>query len=101
MPWRNYMTTVDESDHLVFVEWLKMHEWEGPIWKDPSRDTSFVVGRDVDKETWERWEGKVAGAKFAVLNRSAHEPAKTVKVLDKATGRLTTRPAGVSFDERN
>lgn len=100
MPWREYLDRHSHHDHLVWCAWFSAHQFSdiGKKAGDPYR---FEVGEHVSKETWERWQGKVAGAKFAMLAKGATAPQKTaathpgfIEVFDPATKTLVKRPVG-------
>lgn len=61
-----YLAEHSELDHLIFVEWLRLHDWQdmGIKKKDPYE---CIIGEHVSQETWDRWEAKIAGAKWRVI----------------------------------
>lgn len=82
MPWRKYLEEHDLLDHLVWLHWFGMHQFEDMSFKkkDPY-ECKIGDGPDahMTQETWDRYRNKIAGAKFALMGRKE----------------------GVTFDERS
>lgn len=72
MPWRRYLAEHSDLDHHVWIEWLRFHEFaDMGLRKHDPYECIIGDGPDahVSQETWERWEGKVAGAQYALMNQ--------------------------------
>lgn len=68
MPWRAYLEAHTEDEHLVWVAWFRLHEWRDMGYvNEADRPPDLSMDGCVPPETQERWAGRVAGAKFAVL----------------------------------
>lgn len=72
MPWPAYLAAHTEGEHRVWCAFFSAHQFND-MWareKDPA-EVKVGDGPDdhVPTATWERWQGKVAGAKFAFMTK--------------------------------
>lgn len=106
MPFRVYLECHTEDEHRVWWEFFKLHRWNDMAYRDPADDPpDLSMDGCVPEDVQERWAGRVAGAKFAVIARQAQEAGKMTeqeRAAHEAAIRARFRMAkasGVTFAE--